>query len=272
MTSLRAIGLSLCLLALAACTSLPAPAARRVTADALAAPREWTETTLSTTAFELAAWFPRRISPNPELTIYIEGDGLAWLTSDQPSADPTPLHPLALQLALAQPGGNAAYLARPCQFVTSARCSQRYWTQARFAPEVIAASNQAVDELKQRFGARQLILVGYSGGAAVAALLAERRNDVVRLVTVAGNLDHRAWTRLLRLTPLGASLNPADERAALTRLPQWHFVGLADHTVPASLTYAYAEGMTAARVIALEGYDHTCCWAENWPRLWREIR
>jgi hypothetical protein len=45
---------------------------------------------------------------------YQSGDGLAWLSSDVPSSDPTPLDPLALRLALAKPARNAAYLARPC--------------------------------------------------------------------------------------------------------------------------------------------------------------
>ncbi|GAB2181920.1 hypothetical protein DLREEDagrD3_21430 [Denitratisoma sp. agr-D3] len=51
-----------------------------------------------------------------------------------------------------------------------------------------------------QLGARRLTLVGYSGGA--AALLAARCSDVVRLVTIAGNLDHRAWTRYHHITTL----------------------------------------------------------------------
>jgi len=39
----------------------------------------------------------------------------AWLAVPRPSQDPTPVDPLALRLALVQPTGNAAYLARPCQ-------------------------------------------------------------------------------------------------------------------------------------------------------------
>lgn len=272
MTMRRALALLAGLLALAGCTALPAPQERRAMADALAARQDWETTTLQTGAFELAVWLPRRIATDAELAIYIEGDGLAWLAPDTPSSDPTPMTPLALQLALAQPAGNAAYLARPCQYATSARCGQRYWTNERFAPEVVAATHQAVDILKQRFGANRLTLVGYSGGAAVAALVAARRNDVVRLISVAGNLDHRAWTTLHRVTPLAGSLNPTDDRAALARIQQWYFVGAADQVVPPSLTQAFAVGMPAARVITLEGYDHKCCWAENWDRLWKEVR
>jgi len=257
---------------MAACAVVPAAKERRATADALAAAQGWHMTAIPAGAFELAAWLPSHYVAAPDLTIYIEGDGLAWLSPDTPSTDPTPVAPLALKLALAQADGNAVYLARPCQYLANSNCSQRYWTDARFASEVIAAMNDAVDALKRRSSARRLSLVGYSGGAAVAALLAARRSDVVRLVTVAGNLDHRAWTEFHRLTPLTGSLNPADDRAALARIPQWHFVGARDAVVPPALVRAFATGMPAAHVIELPGYDHHCCWAKNWATLWREVR
>jgi pimeloyl-ACP methyl ester carboxylesterase len=266
---LAIIGASL--LALAGCASLPLPQERRAAADVLAARQGWVATTFQAGAFNLAVWLPPRIVAADELTIYLEGDGLAWIAADTPSADPTPTRSTGLQLALAQPEGNAAYLARPCQYVTSANCGQRYWTTDRFAPEVITATNQAVESLKARFGARRLTLVGYSGGAAVAALLAARRDDVARLVTVAGNLDHRAWTTLHRLTPLAGSLNPANDKATLASIRQWHFVGADDRVVPPALAQNFVANMTSARVIVLDGYGHTCCWAENWSGLWRGL-
>lgn len=255
----------------AGCVTVPTAQERRVTADALATARGWEASTLHGGAFDLAAWLPRRRAADETLTVYIEGDGLAWLSSDTPSSDPTPVTPVGLQLALAQPTGNAAYLARPCQYVNSDRCERRYWTTDRFAPEIVAAENQAMDELKRRFGAKRLTLVGYSGGAAVAALLAERRSDVAQLITVAGNLDHRAWTSHHRVSPLTGSLNPADEKASLARIPQWHFVGENDKVVPPFLARDFAAGMPSAHVKVMDGYDHKCCWAENWPRLWPDL-
>lgn len=258
-------------LILTACVTIPTPSERRFTAESLASARGWVATTLHADTFDLAAWLPRRIVSDQALTIYIEGDGLAWISSDTPSADPTPVTPVGLELALAQPDGNAAYLARPCQYVTSDNCERLYWTTERFAPKIIAAENHAVDALKQRFGATRLTLVGYSGGAAVAALLAERRSDVARLVTVAGNLDHRAWTTYHRVTPLTGSLNPADDKDALAKLAQWHFVGAQDKIVPPFLVHEFSASLPTANVKVLEGYDHTCCWAERWPQLWKEI-
>ncbi|HEX5392828.1 MAG TPA: alpha/beta hydrolase [Rhodocyclaceae bacterium] len=256
----------------AGCVTVPTAQERRATADTQASARSWDSTTLHAGAFDLAAWLPRRIVHDEVLTIYIEGDGLAWLSSDMPSADPTPVTPVGLQLALAQPTGNVAYLARPCQYVTSDRCERRYWTNERFAPEIVAAENQAVDTLKRRFGAAKLTLVGYSGGAAVAALLAERRRDVVRLITVAGNLDHRAWTTHHRVTPLTGSLNPVDGKVGLATIPQWHFVGERDKIVPPFLAQEFSVGMPSAHVTVVEGYDHKCCWSENWKNLWKDIR
>lgn len=260
---------------LSACAVVPTPAERRIHADELAVAHGWQAESLAAGQFELMTYVPRVILRRERLTIYIEGDGLAWLDSMTPSSDPTPRDPLALRLALVQTEGNAAYLARPCQYGNARQdgCSERYWTDARFAPEVVAASSLAVDRLKARFGAQQLTLVGYSGGAAIAALLAARRSDVSDLVTVAGNLDHRAWTTHHRVTPLSRSLNPADDIGQLGGVRQMHFVGLADRIVPSWLTLKFIERFSWTQqpvVKQMEGFDHVCCWAHIWPELLRE--
>ena len=260
---------------LSACTSFPAPEERRALADTLAASRDWEAVELSAGLFDLRAYLPRKIERNVRLTVYIEGDGLAWVSSSQPSFDPTPRDPLALRLALAQPEGNTAYLARPCQFNNAAAkvCAERYWTGQRFAPEVIEATNLALDQLKALFGAQHLILVGYSGGGAVATLLASQRGDIERLVTVAGNLDTASWTALHRVSPLSGSLNPADFAARLSTLPQTHFVGERDKVIPPKLVHHYPTeflGPGRKNLKVLQGFDHACCWAEHWVRLWQE--
>lgn len=256
------------------CATIPSPEARRAIADSLAAGHDWQASVLSVDGFDLVVYAPRHIQAADTLTVYIEGDGFAWVTGRQPSSNPTPRDPLALRLALAQPAGNAAYLARPCQYVDAARlgCEQRYWTGSRFSAEVVHAESLALDSLKRRFGAHRLTLVGYSGGGAVAALLASRRGDVERLITVAGNLDHRAWTARHRLRSLNDSLNPADEIDALRGVRQWHFSGERDTVVSPELARGFTQRFPAGHrpVIHVEaGFDHRCCWAENWPRLYR---
>lgn len=271
MRTLIILGLTL----LTACATPPTPAERQSRSDELAATSHWQAEPIRTGSFELLAYRPQQITPQAQLTIYIEGDGLAWLSSSQASADPTPIDPLALRLALAQPVGNAVYLGRPCQYGnTAARgCAQRYWTDARFAPEVISATSQAIDQLKTRFGASELHLVGYSGGAAVAALIAAERKDVRTLISVAGNLDQRAWTRLHRITPLRDSLNPADRIDRLASIRQWHWVGAQDSNITPALIQDFAQAFPAKQrpiVRSVPGFDHRCCWAEQWPALWRE--
>lgn len=259
----------------AGCATPPSPAERANTANRLAAAHGWQAQSLDAGRFQVRAYLPV-VSVSDQLVIYLEGDGLAWLTSTHPSSDPTPVQPLALQLALAQPGGIAAYLARPCQYMaTQPNCALRYWTDARFAAEVVDSLDQAIEQLKTRFTARSLVLVGYSGGGTLALLLAARRNDVQRIVTVAGNLDPDAWADFHRLSPLRQSLNPALQRVALARVPQQHLSGERDQVVPTALTLRFNDAYpadTASRVLRFADYDHQCCWARDWPQIWRMLQ
>lgn len=261
-------------LLLLGCTTL-SPELRSQSAEKLAAAAGWQSIRLPTDSFVLAGFVPKEVRDSDLLTIYIEGDGLAWISRSQVSLDPTPIHPTGLKLALRHPHGAAAYLARPCQYVSGdgrRNCAVTWWTDRRFAAEVVAATDQAVEQLKQRFHARNIELVGYSGGGAVAALVAARRKDVVRLVTVAGNLDHRAWTQHHRATPLTGSLNPADAWQALVDVPQMHFIGVSDTIVSRDVAQSYVAHFplnNRPQLRVIENFDHLCCWVEKWPDLYR---
>jgi dienelactone hydrolase len=149
-----------------------------------------------------------------------------------------------------------------------------YWTKRRFAPEVIEATGLAVDDLKRKFGASKLVLVGYSGGGAVAALVAARRQDVTQLVTVAGNLDHNVWTSIHHIPRLEGSLNPADAWEHLQNIPQIHFLGADDKNVSKAVVDSYLDrfqGNIRPMLIVVDGFDHICCWVEQWSRLSRDI-
>ena len=261
---------------LSACASAPAPEARRQQAVELARLQHWQGLTLDTQSFPLQAFVPSTFADERRLVIYLEGDGFAWRTASQPSDDPTPINPLALHLALAQPSGNAAYLARPCQYLGAQRapCSQRYWTDARFADKVVASVDLAISTLKARANAREVVLVGYSGGAAIALLVAARRDDIRRVVTVAGNLDHRAWTDYHHVQPLRGSLNPADDSTRLAHLEQIHLVGSDDRVLPPPLAQRFVREHPAnppAQVWVMPGYTHQSGWAEHWPSLWQRL-
>lgn len=257
---------------LAACASSSIQE-RRAAAGQVAHEAGWQRLDLDAGSFVLAAFVPPGLAQADTLTVYIEGDGAAWVDAGTPSFDPTPRDPLALRLAVRDPRRQAVYLARPCQYVEGENrrhCAARYWTGGRFAPEVIAASNQAVEQLKTRYGAARIELVGYSGGGAVAALVAARRDDVARLVTVAGNLDTEAWTQGLHLSPLRGSLNPADASQALAAIPQQHYVGADDPVMPPRFARSYSRRFPAGRqpeIIVVPGFDHRCCWEGKWPSL-----
>lgn len=255
---------------LAAC-SLPSALERGAHMDQLAQAQHWHKLRLPAGEFVLTGFQPDS-PPSDPLTIYIEGDGMAWLTPELPSENPTPRQPMALELALRHPGSAVAYLARPCQNAAAAdwgNCRVDHWTDQRYSEAVVAASNQAISALKQSRQAKKLILVGYSGGGSIAALVAARRDDVIRLITVAGNLDIQTWARGHRLPPLQGSLNPADAAPRLRHIAQLHFVGTRDRVVTPDVVQAYIgrfppENQPALRLIDA---DHGCCWVELWPEL-----
>ena len=204
------------------------------------------------------------------LVVYIEGDGHAWVNPWQPAADPTPLDPVALRLAAQDPARPLLYLARPCQFVTAPNCHYQLWTSHRLSPAVVKAFHQLIDDHRRRFHCDEVGLVGYSGGGALATLIAEGRRDVAWLITVAANLDLGQWTRLHDLAPLSGSLDPVASADAIQELPQVHFAGENDRVVPPAVIEGFLSTLpktAPARLVILPGFDHECCWATVWPKL-----
>jgi pimeloyl-ACP methyl ester carboxylesterase len=257
---------------LAACSA--GQRAVRVDAAALAASAGLRRIDVSTGTFSLVSYV--RFGNAPVLRVYIEGDGHAWLTRTRPSDDPTPWDPVALKLAAVDPAPSVAYLARPCQYVAPASdryCQEYYWTDGRYAEPVIAGMNAAIDRLLLASGARTLELVGFSGGGAVAVLIAARRRDVINIRTVAAVLDTAAWTGQQHLGPLTGSLNPADFTDALADIPQHHFSGAEDTIVNDGVTRTFVGrfsrlGCVTAEIVA--GVGHADGWDSRWPRLLRE--
>jgi dienelactone hydrolase len=231
---------------------------------------------VDTGQFEIVGYRRFANSASNEVAIYIEGDGLAFLSANVISKDPTPRDPVSLRLAALDPSPNVAYLSRPCQYQAPtrlARCSHIYWTSSRFAPVVINEMNVAVDAIKKAARADRVRLYGYSGGGVVAALLAARRDDMTFFATAASPLDHGTWTRIKRFSPLRESLNPTNSAAEAARVPQIHFVGADDDLVPRQVVEAYASKVLAAggdvKIVDVPGANHTCCWSDKWPDLQR---
>ncbi len=258
---------------LSSCISYPNYEERKDSAASLAQENGWRKDVLKTDFFDLTAYLPRKITYGENLTIYIEGDGFSWVSSSKPSSNPTPVNPLGLKLAFAHNDGNVAYIARPCQYagISPKNCRQKFWTNKRFSSEVINSTSNAIDILKERFRAKRLTIVGFSGGGAVAALLAAKRKDVVRLITIAGNLDHHSWTKYHKISPLVGSENPIERVEALEKIPQVHFVGATDKVIPSQIIEGFVSRFSnkgLVRIVTIPEYNHHCCWVENWRHLW----
>lgn len=267
---------SLCVLGLLVTAAIPGGCAggltiqsRQDTAEAVAAPGGLTRRDITAGQFTLASW--QKIGqPGGQTNIYIEGDGLAWLSKSTPSGNPTPKHPVALSLAAVDPSPNVIYIARPCQFVSLNGCPSEYWMGKRFAAEVVESYQSALNQIAAQNGAGGFHLIGYSGGANIAALLAERRSDVLSLRTVAGNIDNDAFTNFHHVSAMPYSLNAADEAVKLANIPQMHFIGGRDEFVPQDIYLSFARKVgpnNCLRSSSVPEATHSEGWVENWRSL-----
>ena len=127
----------------------------------------------------------------------------------------------------------------------------------------------AVSQQISAAGVEKIELFGFSGGGAIAALIAVRRSDVTMLVTVAGVLDHEQWTELQRVSPLTGSLNPIDKLDRLAGVEQRHFVGEEDKVVPSEIGRSFVDQAASSKVklIVVPDQNHHCCWDLIWPEL-----
>ena len=238
---------------LAGCTTIKAPA-------------DFAYKEINTRNFTLASW-QKITDPFGTYKIYIEGDGYAFNAHGRATQDPTPRSTLVRELAFGEDSSNVIYLARPCQYVKSPVCSKRHWTTARFAPEVINAEYAAV---KQITGDNPVILIGFSGGAQIAGLIASAKPglNVKKIITIAGNLDHLAWTQYHNLPPLNESMNLESYRKQFAQIPQIHYVGSDDEVMPPLLVREFVGNDNL--VVEVDGASHNEGWEEIYQKVWNE--
>lgn len=213
--------------------------------------KSWNRMILSGGAHMMMGFYPPELEQADILNIFIEGDGAPGV---------------ALLLAQ-ETGGDSVYIGRPCQYLKPGRyhsCNRELWTTHRYSQSVVDSMDIAIDAVKKQFNAQQIRLVGFSGGGAVASLIASKRSDVALLVTVAGNMDHTQWTNFNDSEPLHGSLNPADYSLALASVEQIHLTGEKDFVVPGSILMSYLSKFSQRDKIKsylVGGADHTCCWS-----------
>lgn len=238
----------------------------RQSLEALASERGQQVEVIATRAFPLMLSTPLKRPDTSRIRLYLEGDGHAWATASQPSLDPSPQQLLMAGMAFSD-STPSFYLSRPCQFVSAPGCVPVLWTERRFSPEVLDSLDQALNQIKSRYGNQDFELIGYSGGAALALLLAARRDDIAQVQTLAGNLSPRLWAERLNLSPLKGSLEPLDNRARLAHVRQRHLVGADDSIVPPALLDSYSRALGQAdclEVVVLPGVSH----AEGLDKAW----
>ena len=230
---------------------------------------------IQTSIFKLKGYYRFNDNHSP-VTVYIEGDGQAYLHRNMPSANPTPRNPLTLHLAGIDHGENILYLARPCQYVnfkSERLCTTPYWTQKRFSREVIISVNEAIDKMLFKAKGEGIHLVGYSGGGAVAALVASIRNDVLSLRTLAGYMDHVSLNKNVGVSPLKGSLDPIKVAHKLKSIPQIHYSGKKDKVIPnwVAKNFAHAVGNNNCTFTRLTNATHTKGWEKVWRKVWSKI-
>lgn len=247
------IKLLITLLFLTGCTTIKVPA-------------DFVYKEIETRDFTLASW-QKVTNPAAPYKIYIEGDGYAFNAHGRATQDPTPHSTLVRELAFGDNSPNVIYLARPCQYIKSPICSQRHWTTARFAPEVINAEYATV---KQIAGDNPVILIGFSGGAQVAGLITSAKPglNIKKIITIAGNLDHLAWTQYHNLPPLNESMNLESYRKQFVKIPQIHYVGSDDEVIPPVLVREFVGNNDL--VVMVDGASHNEGWEEIYNKVWNE--
>jgi Serine hydrolase (FSH1) len=244
---------------------------RNANADAQASPAGLQRELIVTDKFVLTA-FSRISQPNAPLHLYIEGDGQAWYSTTEPSLDPTPVDPVALKLAVQDPGANVVYLSRPCQFTPpqlNPECGVPWWTGKRFSPAVVQSMNEAVNQLVARTPGQRIDLVGFSGGGAIAILVAARRRDIASIRTVAGNLDDEFINHLHGVASMPESVDAIDYANQVATIAQVHFSGEADAVVPPEVArrFVAAEKSNCARAVTVSGLGHNGDWSSRWHTL-----
>lgn len=243
--------------------NIPTPSQRLEKADKLAG-NKFKKHIFNTKEFKIFS-YEGNLKGCKKVYVYIEGDGLSWITSDLISSNPTPLNPEGLKLALNDRHKCVVYLARPCQYVNDKQCNYKYWTDCRFSKKVISSYQDVLNQLKNKYDIKSFVLIGYSGGGAVAALISAFRNDVSMLVTVAGNLDTKKWCEIHHLTPLTCSLNPADFTDKLENIKQLHLIGGSDNNIKKAVFFSYYDkfkNKKNIKYLIIKNYKHNSDWSK----------
>ena len=113
-------------------------------------------------------------------------------------------------------------------------------------------------------------LIGFSGGAYIAVLLAADRDDIKTLRTVSGNLNNDIFIRHHKLDAMPASAKMPTNIDKLSTTPQYHFIGEDDEIIPIDIYRGYANLFSSQACLhskTVKNTDHTTGWSNIWQDL-----
>lgn len=215
----------------------------------------------------LASWYNISKIGDP-LRVYIEGDGNSFDMYGKPTNNPTPHSTFLRDIASKDTNNNVAYLGRPCQYIQVGACSVTDWTNGRFSPQIINSMNNAIQSLMKKAQTNEVTLIGYSGGAQIAGLLAVQNKAVKKVITIAGVLDVDAWTQYHNDDKLNKSLNLKSYEDAFFKIPQIHYVGEKDDVVPPVLTQAFVKD--ESKIVVVSKATHNKGFEKIYQSLYKE--
>lgn len=260
-------------LVLGGCIATSLPTLRTETAQRIAAPAWMIKRDIAAAPYLLRA-YERIHDRGGVANIYIEGDGISGKYSVASNADFTPVNPVALHLASKDNAKNLIYLARPCQYNGRTEkphiCTNDEWQKDRFSQDVLNSYNNALDEISKRYQIKSFNLIGYSGGAAIATMLAGERNDILSIRTVAGILDNEAYSQVADDFPLSPSSKASNYTSTVSKTPQYHFIGGQDIIVTPSVLANYLGDMpptNCVQTMLVQEAEHEAGWVDKWPEL-----
>ena len=216
------------------------------------APVDFVQQNIKTSDFEIFT-YQKITSDTQPIHIYIEGDGHAFDARGIPTHDPTPHNTFLRNLSASDTHPNVAYIARPCQYNMSDKCTQSDWTDGRFSQKIIDNISQTIKQIAQN---RPLILIGYSGGALLSGLIIQQNPDinVQEWITIAGVLNHNDWTSYFGDKPLNKSI----DLYTLPHVQQKHYIAEKDSVVP----YELSQKWTNNNLIVIPNATHN-----NFPNI-----
>jgi hypothetical protein len=230
----------------------PMSALQKNTADRLAAPVFMHERHINTEDFTLTA-FERVRKEGGVANIYIEGNGgiITPLSKDdlnlKLNRSFTPQNPVALHLSTFDNTSNVIYLARPCQYVPShsihsvKQCKGQENAPRIYSQTAIKSMNDALSEIKSRYGFTGFNLIGVGGGGAVAVILTAQRDDILSLRTVSGHLNLTPLHKGEDKSDMAGALNPLDYAPLISQVPQHHFIGDHDKMLTPEVYMSYLD-------------------------------